>query len=105
MTKRELLYEETGPRNICCVRFSPNGKRLALVGYDSNVVLCDALSGARVLSLRGLPAGSSGELAINARVVFSPDGTRIATNNVHGDLQVWCLPSDTAGYVEFVEKK
>ena len=105
VTKRELLYEETGPRNICCVRFSPNGKRLALVGYDSNVVLCDALSGARVLSLRGLPAGSSGELAINARVVFSPDGTRIATNNVHGDLQVWCLPSDTAGYVEFVEKK
>ena len=32
-----LIYEKPGPRDICCVKFSPNNRRLALSGYEGSV--------------------------------------------------------------------
>ena len=81
-------FEYPAPRNVCCVRYSPDGKRLALSGYDSLVYLCDAKSGHRCLSLVGSEI-SPGSFSINSKVVFSPDGQRIATNNWKGEIRVW----------------
>jgi len=84
----ELLYRQPGPRKLCCVQFSPNGNRLALSGFDGIVHLCDANYGNRLLTLtRDSP--SPGTKAINSRVVFSPDGRRIATNNWLGRIDYW----------------
>jgi serine/threonine protein kinase len=82
------LYQKSGPRAFCCVQFSPCGNRLALSGFDGIVYLCDAGSGYQLLQLSG-PDPSPGTVAINSRVVFSPDGRRIATNNWQGKIRFW----------------
>ncbi len=82
------LYQQPGPRAFCCVQFSPCGNRLALSGYDSIVHLCDANSGYRLLQLSG-PDPAPGTAAINSRVVFSPEGRRIATNTWQGKIRFW----------------
>jgi WD40 repeat protein len=83
-----VAYQVPGPVGVCCVRFSPNGRRLALVGYESLVYFCDARSGHRLLTLDGSksPVGTVG---FTPRVVFSPDGRRIATNDWQGRVTVW----------------
>ena len=82
------LYTASGPRAFGCVRFSPCGKRVALSGDDAIVNLCDAESGYRLLRLSG-PDPSPGTASINSRVVFSPDGRRIATNTWEGKIRYW----------------
>ena len=84
----ELKFERPAPREVCCVRYSPDGSRLALSGYDSLVYLCDAKTGHRCMSLIGSELAPGG-FSINSRVVFSPDGKRIATNNWLGQITVW----------------
>ena len=91
----ETLYRRAGPRAFCCVQFSPCGKRLALSGYDSIGHLCDAESGYRLLTLVGSDA-SPGNFAINSRVVFSPDGKKIATNTWKGHIRLWNLEDKLA---------
>ncbi len=83
-----VLHEVRGPAEVSCVRFSPNGRRLAPVGYDSLVYLCGARSGYRLLTVDGSksPVGTAG---FTPRVVFSPDGRRIATNDWQGRISVW----------------
>ncbi|MGE3817954.1 MAG: protein kinase [Isosphaeraceae bacterium] len=83
-----VVHEIPGPEGVCCARFSPNGRRLALVGYDSRIYLCDARSGHRLLTLDG---GKSqvGTVGFTARVLFSPDGRRIATNDWQGRITIW----------------
>jgi dipeptidyl aminopeptidase/acylaminoacyl peptidase len=81
-------YRIAAPRDTTCVRFSPNGKRLAIVGYDSLVHLCDSAGGRRVLTLKG-SSSHVRKTSLTARVVFSPDGRRIATNDWKGRLTVW----------------
>ena len=83
-----LCYQRSGPRRFCSVRFSPCGKRLALSGYDSIVHLCDAEYGYCLLLLRAFNA-SPGTTSISSKVVFSPDGRRIATNNWQGKIAFW----------------
>ena len=83
-----LQYEIAAPRNPTCVRFSPNGNRIAIVGYDSLVHLCDASHGRRVLTLKGSNA-HAGRTSITARVLFSKDGSRIVTNDRQGRITVW----------------
>lgn len=91
----ELCYKRSGPRRLCCVRYSPCGNRLALSGYDSIVHLCDAEFGYQLLSLVGTDK-SPGTISINSKVVFSPDGRRIATNNWRGEVAFWEIEkSDT----------
>ena len=67
----------SGAGAVSCVAFTPDGKRLAAMGYDGNVHLADARTGDEVLVLRGFgpPLGSGG---FTPRMAFSPDGSRIA---------------------------
>ena len=84
----EILYEADAPRQVGCVRFSPNGRRLATVGYDSLVYLCDAETGHRLITLAGTD-DQVGTTAIIPRVIFSRNGRRIAVNDWHGRITIW----------------
>ena len=88
LTTDTLRIEHSAPRDVCCIRYSPDGKRLALSGYDSLVYLCDAETGYRCISLAGSEI-SPGSFSINSKVVFSADGQRIATNNWKGEIRIW----------------
>ena len=90
----KLLYENPGPRDICCVKFSPNGRRLALAGYEGSVVLCDAASGNRLMILMS-SLDAPGETPTVSRIIFNDTGTKIATNNHLGVIAVWKLPSES----------
>ena len=90
----ELVYEKPGPQDICCVKYSPNGRRLALSGYEGIVFLCDSEMGNRLLALKSCQE-SPGEKPINSRVIFNSDGSKIATNNRLGQIAVWILPADS----------
>jgi hypothetical protein len=76
---------------VGCVAFTPDGKRLAALGYDGNVHLSDARTGDKVLVLRGFgpPPGSG---AFTPRLVISADGSLIAAHNAIGKiLNLWDL--------------
>jgi WD40 repeat protein len=71
------------------LRFSPDGKRLAVVGnlirfFSGEVRLLDADSGREICSLKG-----------HARnvfdAVFSPDGQRLATTGADRTIRIWDL--------------
>ena len=84
----KLEYEVLGPRAVACVRFSPDGTRLAMTGYDSQVYLCEAKSGHMFLQLTGTDS-PPGTVSTNPRVIFSADGRYLATNNWQGEITVW----------------
>jgi WD40 repeat protein len=103
------LITNPGPQGVSCVEFSPDGKRLASVGYDGDVHLADARTGDELLVLRnfGPPRGSGG---FTPRLGFSPDGSRLASIAIGGILNVWDLgpasspavepaPGDLAGWL------
>jgi WD40 repeat protein/tetratricopeptide (TPR) repeat protein len=104
------LITHPGPEKVGCVAFTPDGKRLAALGYDGNVHLADARTGEEVLVLRsfGPPPGPGG---FTPRMAFSPDGSRIAGHYGIGRmLNLWDLgpaaglaaergPGDLAGWL------
>ena len=85
------LITNPGPRAVSCVGFTPDGKRLAALGYDGNVHLADARTGDEVLVLRGFgpPPGSA---EFTPRVAFSPDSSRLAADYaINSSLNLWDL--------------
>jgi len=75
-----LRHDLPAPPRATVVRFSPEGTRLAVAGYEGTVQLWDPLTGQDILTLRG-PMGQITESEANdTDVVFSPDGTRLAVN-------------------------
>jgi WD40 repeat protein/tRNA A-37 threonylcarbamoyl transferase component Bud32 len=78
-----------GPTAVSCVAFTPDGKRLAELGYDGSVHLADARTGDEVMVLRsfGSPVGGGG---LTPRMAFSPDGSRIVANTF-GGISLWDL--------------
>jgi tetratricopeptide (TPR) repeat protein len=84
------LLSHPGPGGVSCVEFTPDGKRLAALGYDGNVHLADARTGDEVLVLRtsGPPSGSAG---FTPRLAFSPDGSRLVANAYDDVLNLWDL--------------
>jgi WD40 repeat protein/serine/threonine protein kinase len=87
------MIRNVGPRAVTYVRFSPDGTRLAVMGFDGNVHLCDARTGQELLVLRrfGPPEGNWG---YTPRLAFCPDGSRIAAHYaVNQSLNAWDLGS------------
>ena len=87
------LLAQIGPKRLCCVRFSPCGERLALSGFDGTVHLCDSNYGNTLLTLTSR-SPSPGTIAFNSRVIFSPDGKKIATNNWKGRIDLWSIEGE-----------
>src|SRR5262249_55383600 len=85
--------------SISYVAFTPDGGRLAALGYDGNVHLADARTGDEVLVLRGFgrPRGSE---EFTPRLAFSPDGDRLAGHAVGGTLNLWESRPAAASAVE-----
>jgi WD40 repeat protein len=78
-------------RHLTSIAFSPDGSRLASIGYDEAgaVHLWNPETGHEVFTLRGFIGARPAEYEYMARVVFSPDGTRIVANNWNGSINVW----------------
>ncbi len=75
-----LRHDLPAPLRATVVRFSPDGTRLAVAGYEGTVQLWDPLTGQDILTLRG-PVGQITESEANdTDIAFSPDGTRLAVN-------------------------
>jgi WD40 repeat protein len=72
-----------------CLAFSPDGRRLAAIGYDGHATLFDPIAGKRVFELRNLAPGRPDDMAADARVAFSPDGSWLLSTNWDGSLNVW----------------
>jgi WD40 repeat protein len=71
------------------VTYSPDGRRLAVNGYDGLIRFWDARTGKQLLTLRGFEIPGDGNYAFEGHVVFSPDGRRLAANGWHGTVSVW----------------
>jgi WD40 repeat protein len=80
----ETVSWATGP----FLRFSPNGRQLAIGWNDGKVVIWDLATGATALKLA---AHASPVLAL----FFSPDGQRLITAGSYNDhrIRVWSLPT------------
>jgi WD40 repeat protein len=93
------VITKSGPGSISCVAFTPDGQRLAALGYDGNVHLADARTGDEVLVLRGFgpPPGSAG---FTPRLAFSPDGSRLAGHALGDLLNLWDSGPAAAAAVE-----
>ena len=79
-----------GQGAVSCVVFTPDGTRLAAMGYDGNVHLADARTGDGILVLRGFGPPLGGSVGYTPRMAFSPDGSRIA-GHFPGLLNLWDL--------------
>ena len=89
LKSRELLMKLDAPRSVCSVKFSPNGRRLAFVGYDNIIHLCDSESGYRLITLNGQSDVHKANAGFSPRVIFSNDGRLIATNALGRLITVW----------------
>ncbi|HEY1376086.1 MAG TPA: protein kinase, partial [Gemmataceae bacterium] len=85
----ELASEVPVPPATTCLTFSPDGRRLAAVGYDGITTLLDPVAGKRVFQLPSLAGSRPDEYAANARVAFSPDGAWLLSTNWDGSLNLW----------------
>jgi eukaryotic-like serine/threonine-protein kinase len=89
----EPLITMTAPGLLCDLAFSPDGKRLAGASRDL-IKMWDAETGVEVLTLLGAPQRYR-DPPFNARVVFHPDGTRLAGTNWNESISVWTAPLRT----------
>jgi WD40 repeat protein len=90
-TGREVTFPQPlrADAPLTSVAFTPDGKRLAAVGYDGNVVLWDFASGVEVMTLRCAAGPRPDDRGYSPRVVFSSDGGLLASNDWSGDISIW----------------
>ena len=85
--RTQTAFEPGGAALLCDLAFSPDGKRLAGASRDL-IKMWDAETGVEVLTLRGAPQRYR-DPPFNARVIFHPDGTRLAGTNWNESISVW----------------
>ncbi|WP_020472926.1 WD40 repeat domain-containing protein [Zavarzinella formosa] len=81
-TAKQIAAVETDVANVMTVKFSPDGKHFATVGYGV-IQLWEAATGKQVRRFAG--RGSSNQTSI----AFSPDGKSISVSASHGSVQSW----------------
>ncbi len=64
------------------IAFSPDGRRVAVIGPAGTATLCDVLSGARLVEF----GGHTAELSA---IALSPDGQRLMTADLNGWVKIW----------------
>jgi WD40 repeat protein len=79
---RELMTVQVDKDETVDVAFSPDGRRLAAVGFNATVGIWDATTGQEALACRGHANGVTG-------VAFSADGQRLATAGSDSTVRVW----------------
>jgi WD40 repeat protein len=90
-TGHEVAFPQPlrGDPSLTSVMFTPDGKRLAAVGYDGNVSLWDLASGTEVITIRCAAGPRPDDRGFSPKVVFSPDGGLLASNDWSGDISIW----------------
>ncbi len=97
-SNKKLVSFLTG--GVRCVSFSPDGSRLVTCGYDGDARVWDAATGELIARLQGHDPhaysaatawlwGSFSTGLFDA--TFSPDGSRLATAGIDGNVKVWDL--------------
>jgi WD40 repeat protein len=82
---------EIGAPTVHCVRFSPDGRRVATAAnHDPAVRIWDSATGLELPCLRGLS-----DFVVS--VDFSPDGTYLAAGDSRGEVTLWDLESRRVG--------
>jgi WD40 repeat protein/tRNA A-37 threonylcarbamoyl transferase component Bud32 len=85
----QRLHEVDCTAATTCLAFSPDGGRLAAVGYNGVTTLYDPIAGKHIFELRGLSPGRPDDMAADARVAFSPDGQWLVSTNWDNSLNLW----------------
>jgi len=83
------LFTIPGLYALTSVAFSPNDRRLVATGYFGDVRSWDTATGQECFTLNGIAPARQGDYAFTGHVVFSADGSRIASNNWDGSVNVW----------------
>jgi WD40 repeat protein len=76
---QELMTEGNG---VARIRFSPDGKRLAIAGYGNRIQMFNTETWQKIIVYRGHPGAVSS-------VDFSPDGKWLASSSGDGTIRVW----------------
>ena len=71
---------------VYCVRFSPDGRRLATASRDDTVKCWDTTTGGLLGLFRAHQRG------VRA-VAFHPDGTQLASAGEDGTVKIWAVPA------------
>ncbi|MBI4604582.1 MAG: WD40 repeat domain-containing protein [Planctomycetes bacterium] len=75
--------------DVYCVRYSPDGTKIATASFDRTIRIWDAASGKEVAGL----AGHQGKVL---SLAFSPDGRQLLSGSEDKTLKLWDVPGEGA---------